>query len=103
MVSSPFLPQFDMTWLIRERPEPDASQAEISTSWALLILIVLLIVALFASYILQTRKIQAVHETVMSIFAGTWISYCVAGVGRSSQDNHVARTMEGGRRAGEKR
>jgi hypothetical protein len=60
-----------MTWLIREKLEPDASQAEISTSWALLILIVLLIVALFASYILQTRKIQAVHETVMSIFAGT--------------------------------
>ncbi len=50
--------------------EPDASQAEISTSWALFILIILLILALFASYILQTRKIQAVHETVMSIFAG---------------------------------
>jgi hypothetical protein len=30
----------------------------------------LLITALFASYILQTRRIQAVHETVMSIFAG---------------------------------
>ncbi|KIW00813.1 sodium/hydrogen exchanger 3 [Verruconis gallopava] len=50
--------------------EPDASQAEISTSWALFILIMLLILALFASYILQTRRIQAVHETVMSIFAG---------------------------------
>jgi sodium/hydrogen exchanger-like protein 6/7 len=61
-----------MTWLIHEHTEPDASQAEISTSWALLILIVLLIVALFGSYILQTRKIQAVHETVMSIFAGTY-------------------------------
>ena len=31
----------------------------------------LLIVALFTSYILQQRKIQAVHETVLSIFAGT--------------------------------
>jgi sodium/hydrogen exchanger-like protein 6/7 len=31
----------------------------------------LLIVALFTSYMLQTRKIQAVHETVLSIFAGT--------------------------------
>lgn len=30
----------------------------------------LLIVALFTSYMLQTRKIQAVHETVLSIFAG---------------------------------
>ncbi|KAJ4366829.1 monovalent cation:H+ antiporter, CPA1 (nhx1) [Neocucurbitaria cava] len=30
----------------------------------------LLIIALFTSYILHTRKIQAVHETVLSIFAG---------------------------------
>lgn len=40
------------------------------TSRSLFILISLLIAALFASYLLQTRKIQAVHETVMSIFAG---------------------------------
>ena len=32
----------------------------------------LLIIALFASYMLQHKKIQAVHETVLSIFAG-WI------------------------------
>jgi hypothetical protein len=51
--------------------EPAAGQKEIFTSWALSILIVLLIVALFTSYTLQTRKIQAVHETVLSIFAGT--------------------------------
>ena len=50
--------------------EPDASQAEIWTSWSLFILIMLLVAALFASYVLQTRRIQAVHETVMSIFAG---------------------------------
>ena len=31
----------------------------------------LLIAALFASYMLQHKKIQAVHETVISIFAGT--------------------------------
>ena len=30
----------------------------------------LLIVALFTSYMLQHKKIQAVHETVLSIFAG---------------------------------
>ena len=30
----------------------------------------LLAVALFASYMLQHKKIQAVHETVLSIFAG---------------------------------
>lgn len=51
--------------------EPEAGQKEIFTSWALSILIVLLIIALFTSYILHTRKIQAVHETVLSIFAGT--------------------------------
>jgi hypothetical protein len=33
-----------------------------------------LIIALFTSYILHTRKIQAVHETVLSIFAGTFLS-----------------------------
>jgi len=53
-------------------PEPaEAGQKEIFTSWALFILIVLLITALFTSYFLQQKKIQAVHETVISIFAGT--------------------------------
>ncbi|KAF2755929.1 sodium/hydrogen exchanger 3 [Pseudovirgaria hyperparasitica] len=50
--------------------EPEAGQKEIFASWSLLILITLLIIALFTSYVLQTRKIQAVHETVVSIFAG---------------------------------
>ena len=50
---------------------PEAGQKEIFSSWALFIMIVLLILALFTSYILQQRKIQAVHETVLSIFAGT--------------------------------
>jgi len=50
--------------------EPEAGEKEIYSSWALFILIMLLIVALFASYMLQHKKIQAVHETVLSIFAG---------------------------------
>lgn len=49
---------------------PEAGQKEIYASWSLLILIVLLILALFTSYLLQSKKIQAVHETVISIFAG---------------------------------
>ncbi|KAI9700359.1 MAG: monovalent cation:H+ antiporter, CPA1 (nhx1) [Candelina mexicana] len=49
---------------------PDAGQKEIFSSWALFILIMLLIIALFTSYMLQQKKIQAVHETVISIFAG---------------------------------
>ena len=60
-----------MPWLTPGHTVPDATKAEISTSWALFILIMLLISALFGSYLLQTRKVQAVHETVMSIFAGT--------------------------------
>ncbi|KAF2666310.1 sodium/hydrogen exchanger [Microthyrium microscopicum] len=62
--------------LMKRASEADPDQTktpadqEISTSWSLFILILLLISALFASYILQTRRIQAVHETVMSIFAG---------------------------------
>ncbi|KAL8716038.1 MAG: hypothetical protein Q9225_006278 [Loekoesia sp. 1 TL-2023] len=50
--------------------EPEAGQKEIFSSRALFILIMLLITALFASYMLQHKKIQAVHETVLSIFAG---------------------------------
>lgn len=49
----------------------EAGQKEIFSSWALFILIVLLILALFTSYVLQSQKIQAVHETVISIIAGT--------------------------------
>lgn len=63
-----------MSWLIPAHKVPDATKAEISTSWALFILIMLLISALFGSYLLQTRKVQAVHETVMSIFAGTLVA-----------------------------
>jgi hypothetical protein len=50
--------------------DPDTGQKEIFSSWALLILIMLLIVAFFTSYVLRSKKIQAVHETVISIFAG---------------------------------
>ena len=50
--------------------EPEAGQKEKFSSWALFILIMLLIVALFVSYMLQHKRIQAVHETVLSIFAG---------------------------------
>jgi len=50
--------------------EPDPSQMEISSSWALFIMIMLLIAALFTSYLLSQKKVEAVHETVISIFAG---------------------------------
>lgn len=52
------------------KPAPEEGQKEVFSSFALFILITLLIVALFTSYLLQQRKIQVVHETVLSIFAG---------------------------------
>ncbi|KAK9315586.1 Cation/H+ exchanger [Lipomyces starkeyi] len=48
----------------------DPSQEELYSSWALFILIALLVGSLWTSYYLQVRKIRAVHETVVSIFAG---------------------------------
>ncbi|KAL1969010.1 hypothetical protein VTN77DRAFT_844 [Rasamsonia byssochlamydoides] len=56
---------------------PEAGKMEFFSSWALFILIVLLIFALFTSYILQQRKIQAVHETVLSIFAGMFVGLII--------------------------
>jgi sodium/hydrogen exchanger-like protein 6/7 len=58
-----------------ESPEP--GKKEFFSSWALFILIMLLIFALFTSYILQQRKIQAVHETVLSIFAGMFVGLII--------------------------
>lgn len=46
------------------------SGADSHNSWGLCILCVLLILALFTSYYLQIKRIRAVHETVISIFAG---------------------------------
>lgn len=57
---------------MRTTEPAEAGQKEIFSSWALFILIMLLIAALFTSYILQQKKIQAVHETVISIFAGAF-------------------------------
>lgn len=67
-------PAVDIARRAAEDADPDgedASQKEIYASWALFILIVLLIVALFTSYMLQQRKVTAIHETVASIFAGS--------------------------------
>ncbi|OKL62131.1 hypothetical protein UA08_02788 [Talaromyces atroroseus] len=58
-----------------DAPEPE--KKEFFSSWALFILIMLLICALFTSYILQQRKIQAVHETVLSIFGGMFVGLII--------------------------
>ncbi|KAI0481166.1 Sodium/hydrogen exchanger family-domain-containing protein [Xylariaceae sp. FL0804] len=66
--------------------EIDSGEKEISSSWALFISIVLLIIAFFTSYILQQKKVQAVHETVISIFAGMTVGLILrVGAGSSIQ------------------
>ncbi|KAK2766038.1 Sodium/hydrogen exchanger 7 [Arachnomyces sp. PD_36] len=66
----------------------DPDQKEFFSSWALFILIALLISALFTSYILQQKKIQAVHETGLSIFAGMVVGLIIRLMpGRSIQDS----------------
>ncbi|KAA8910100.1 Sodium/hydrogen exchanger family-domain-containing protein [Sphaerosporella brunnea] len=67
----------------REVQEPDTDepkdveQSEILSSWALFIQVSLVILALFCSYYLQLKKIQAVHETVVSIFAGMFVGLII--------------------------
>lgn len=50
---------------------------EIFSSWALFILLFLLISALWSSYYLTQKRIRAVHETVLSIFYGMVIGLVI--------------------------
>lgn len=65
-----FPPDLTFAGFVLVAETPEAGKKEFFSSWALFIMIMLLMFALFTSYILQQRKIQAVHETVLSIFAG---------------------------------
>lgn len=47
-----------------------AEVEELYSSWALLILTVLMIGAMWTSYYLQVRKVTSIHETVISIMTG---------------------------------
>jgi sodium/hydrogen exchanger-like protein 6/7 len=55
----------------------DPATEEIFTSWAILIVISLLICSLWTSYYLQQKKIQAIHETVLSIFSGMFVGLII--------------------------
>jgi len=50
---------------------------ELYSSWSLFIVCVLLILSLLTSYYLQVNRIRAVHETVVSIFAGMVVGLVV--------------------------
>ncbi|KAL3446247.1 sodium/hydrogen exchanger 3 [Aspergillus insuetus] len=68
---------------------PEAGTKEFFSSWALFIMIALLMMALFTSYILQQRKIEAVHETVLSIFGGMFVGLILR-ITESPIENFVA-------------
>ncbi|KAG5437298.1 hypothetical protein PCANB_001091 [Pneumocystis canis] len=48
-----------------------------STSWALFILTILLLIAFWLSYYMQLKRIKAVHETVLSVFLGMTIGLLI--------------------------
>lgn len=55
----------------------DPATEEIFTSWAIFILIILLIGSLWTSYYLQQKRIRTVHETVISIFSGMLVGLII--------------------------
>ncbi|KIM23903.1 hypothetical protein M408DRAFT_76779, partial [Serendipita vermifera MAFF 305830] len=50
---------------------------ELYSSWSLTIVCILLILSLLTSYYLQIKRIRAIHETVVSIFAGMVVGLVV--------------------------
>lgn len=58
-----------------EAPVP--ADEEYYSSWSLFLVCLLLIVSLWTSYYLQIRKIRAIHETTVSIFAGMFVGLVV--------------------------
>ncbi|QGN16326.1 endosomal/prevacuolar sodium/hydrogen exchanger [Kluyveromyces marxianus] len=50
---------------------------EMFSSWALFILLFLLIAALWSSYMLTRKRVRAVHETVLSIFYGMLVGLII--------------------------
>ncbi|QRV99461.1 Sodium/hydrogen exchanger family [Ceratobasidium sp. AG-Ba] len=58
-------------------PETPVEEEELYSAWALTILCVLLILSLWTSYYVQVKRIKAVHETVLSIFAGMFVGLII--------------------------
>ena len=62
---------------------------EMFSSWALFIMLFLLISALWSSYYLTQRRIRAVHETVLSIFYGMVVGLII----RMTPGNYIQDTV----------
>jgi solute carrier family 9 (sodium/hydrogen exchanger), member 6/7 len=56
---------------------PTVPEEEFYSSWSLFLVCILLILSLWTSYYLQIKRIRAVHETVVSIFAGMVVGLVV--------------------------
>ncbi|KAK7055492.1 Sodium/hydrogen exchanger [Favolaschia claudopus] len=52
-------------------------EEEFYSSWSLFLVCLLLILSLWTSYYLQIKRIRAIHETVVSIFAGMFVGLVV--------------------------
>lgn len=57
--------------------QPVPEEEEYYSSWSLFLVCMLLILSLWTSYYLQIKRIRAVHETVVSIFAGMFVGLVV--------------------------
>lgn len=58
-------------------PEPIADEEEYYSSWSLFLVCMLLVLSLWTSYYLQIKRIRAIHETFVSIFAGMFVGFVV--------------------------
>jgi sodium/hydrogen exchanger-like protein 6/7 len=58
-------------------PGPIAEEEEYYSSWSLFLVCILLVISLWTSYYLQIKRIRAVHETLVSIFAGMFVGFVV--------------------------
>lgn len=59
------------------KPPPIAEEEEYYSSWSLFLVCMLLILSLWTSYYLQIKRIRALHETLVSIFAGMAVGLIV--------------------------
>ncbi|EMD34918.1 hypothetical protein CERSUDRAFT_54501, partial [Gelatoporia subvermispora B] len=58
-------------------PTSAPEEEEFYSSWSLFLVCVLLILSLWTSYYLQIKRIRAVHETLVAIFAGMFVGFVV--------------------------
>lgn len=56
---------------------PIAEEEEYYSSWSLFLVCLLLILSLFTSYYLQIKRIRLLHETLVAIFAGSFVGLVV--------------------------